>query len=151
MYPFDSWSSMKLDTSFCSSDESGMSHPFFGLNIFIRSIAWFQGFLIGILSDSFFENTFRYWWYVYGTRSTGFESALGADSSCFKARMCARESHSLDSICWAKGGFPFKVWHVQGHWVILTIPVVQSISELWCKSHMNQESFDSFPNRSLLL
>ena len=74
--------------------------------------------------------------YICGTRSAGFESVLGADSSCFKAWMCAREYCSSDSICQAKGGFPSKVWHVQGHQVILTIPVVQLISGLWCESHV---------------
>ena len=152
MYPFDSWSSIKLDTSFYSSGESGISRPFFGLNVSLRSMAWSQGFLIGILSDSFFKNTFRYWWYICGTRFAGFEYVLGADSSCFKkARICARESRSLDSICWVKGGFSFKMWHVQGQRVILTIPVVQSISGYDAKATCNWESFDSFPNWSLLL
>ena len=144
MYPFCRWFWMNCWTSFLSFLESRYTHALLALNSFLRSMTWSHIFLVGILSDSIFPNTFSYLWNFCGTIASTFQWSNSISSSLSQSSFSSA-AHLILSISslWTSF-FPFLFFlisrpisflpiyrpHIGGHLVILTSPFSQSISGL---------------------
>ena len=119
MYSFLNWSSTNVCTSSLSSLDSEYTFPFLGINPSFNSMAWSQIFCTGILSDSFFPNTFFHFQNLLGTSlfDTSSSSSLSVFLTFFSFTSC------------------FLLPHIGGQCVIFTSPFSQSISGLWAASY----------------
>ena len=119
MYPFLNWSSTNVCTSSLSSLDSEYTFPSLGINPSFNSMVWSQIFRTGILSDSFFPNTFFHFQNLLGTSlfDTSSSSSLSVSLTFFSFTSC------------------FLLPHIGGQRVIFTSPFSQSISGLWAASH----------------
>ena len=120
--------------------------PFFGLNVSLRSIAWSHGFQI--CSESFFKNTLRNLWYSFGTSSSGVFSV--SFSYCVSSTHIVSwtwywRSYSSFSGEARNANVGWSIWQCHGQCVIFTVPLIQSISGLWCLSQENSRTNVFFP------
>ena len=155
---------MNSCTSPLSSLDNKYTFSFLNTNPSFVSIVWSQGFLVGICSLAFLPNTWIYVWNLSGTNffasssnfAASFSSLFQISHSCttlftsiifslfgFLCSFCSclfsASSFSSSSFCFCHSDFPcFGLYcfpHSFGHLIILTSPVLQSISGLWCASH----------------
>jgi len=117
MYPFHSWSFTNACIFFLFSFDSEYTFFFFGTNSSFNSITWSYGFLVGILSNFFFSNTFFY-----------FQNLLGINSSTVFSSFIFF-TYSFTYV------FCFLFLNISGHCIIFTFPFSQLISGLWVANY----------------
>jgi len=140
MYPFLSYSSLNSLTSsfFCLDIRYVLS--FLGTKSSFRLIVWFYGFLVSILSDSTFPNTFSYLWNFCGTISLTFSLSSLISSSNFSSIIYSYSSLFTFStflilfsifFLYSMSSFTTKFLPQRNRYlVIFTSPVFQFISRL---------------------
>ena len=135
IYPFLNWSSTNAYTSSLFSLNNEYTFSFLGAKPSFNSIAWSQAFHTGILSDSFFPNTFFHLQNILGTNFLSTSSSLS---------FSAFFTSFLSPSCFF---FP----HIGGQCVILTSTFFQSISRLWTVNHSIPNITSIFPRLHTLL
>ena len=156
MYPFLSCSSTNSCTSSFSCLDIKYVLPFFGMKFSFRLIAWSHSFLVSILSDLAFLNTFSHLWNFCGTIFFTFSLSSSISLSKFSSIIYSHLSllafstflilfliFFLYSISLFTTRF---LLHKGGHLIIFTSPVSQFISGLCACSQGISSITSVFPN-----
>ena len=137
-----------------SHNNSGQILSFCGLNVSLRSMAWSQTFLISILSDSTFPNTFLYFKNFLGTNSSIFLWFFLISFSLLQSFLLSIVHLTIFSfsgvatlflLFFFSFSFDFTPLHKSGHLVILTSPVFQFILGLCAASYGIPKIISVFP------
>ena len=126
---------------------------FFDINSSLRSMIWFHIFLIDILSNSFFSNTFKYLWnllgIIFSTILISIKSSLSFSFSSiiltisiFSSTVSFLNSFffflnffSFFSFCFCYSGFICLILHffshLSRHFIIFIFPVLQLTFSLY--------------------
>ena len=127
MYLFCSWSSTNAYTFFLFFLNSKYTFFFSGTNPSFNSIAWSDSFLVDILFNFSFQNTFFYLQNLLGTNS----------STVFLS--------SIFLTCLFSYVFCFLFSHISWYHIIFTFSFSQSISRLWVANYSIPNIISIFP------